>query len=97
MSEHMGICKTLQMRGSCSRKMGATGRSAVAVHIDLSLTKSVIDNFDYCFSENGLTAFKLGQPLASASFIEFVGEEEYKKLVNFVLRYLADVDIPIKR
>lgn len=65
--------------------------------MDLPLINPVIDNFDYCFSENGLTAFKLGQPLASASFIEFVGEEEYKKLVNFVLRYLADVDIPIKR
>lgn len=57
----------------------------------------VIDNFDYCFSENGLTAFKLGQPLPSASFIEHVGEEEYKKLVNFVLRYFSELDIPIKR
>jgi len=25
--------------------------------------------FDFCFSENGLTAFKLGEPLESNSFV----------------------------
>jgi len=58
---------------------------------------TVLNNFDYCFAENGLTAYKLGQPLPPASFIEHVGEEEYKKLVNFILRYLSEVDVPIKR
>ena len=53
--------------------------------------------FDFCFSENGLTAYKLGQALPSNSFIQHVGEEPYKQLVNFCLHYLADLDIPIKR
>jgi len=57
----------------------------------------VIDDFDFAFAENGLTAYRLGQPLASQSFIKFIGEDRYKKLVNFVLHYLADLDIPIKR
>ena len=26
-----------------------------------------------------------------------MGEEKYKKLVNFLLRYIADLDIPVKR
>ncbi|KAJ3303574.1 Phosphomannomutase, partial [Kappamyces sp. JEL0829] len=26
-----------------------------------------------------------------------MGEERYKKLANFILRYIADLDIPIKR
>ncbi|WVQ78638.1 hypothetical protein IAT38_000725 [Cryptococcus sp. DSM 104549] len=56
-----------------------------------------LDAFDYAFAENGLTAYKLGKELDSASFIKHVGEEEYKKLVNWILRYLSDVDIPIKR
>ncbi|WVQ93623.1 hypothetical protein IAU59_000699 [Kwoniella sp. CBS 9459] len=56
-----------------------------------------IQNFDYCFAENGLTAYKLEQQLASASFIKHVGEEQYKKLVNWILRYLSEVDIPVKR
>lgn len=53
--------------------------------------------FDWCFAENGLTAFKLGQPLPSNSFIKWIGEDQYKELVRFVLHYIADLDIPIKR
>jgi len=52
--------------------------------------------FDYSFSENGLTAYRLGQQLASTSFIGWLGQAKYKQLVNFCLRYIADIDIPVK-
>ncbi|RDA83289.1 hypothetical protein CP532_3697 [Ophiocordyceps camponoti-leonardi (nom. inval.)] len=58
---------------------------------------SVTTLFDFCFSENGLTAFKMGEQLTSNSFIQWLGEEKYRKLVDFVLRYVADLDIPVKR
>ena len=58
---------------------------------------TVVDKFDYGFAENGLTAYKLGKQLPSQSFIKHVGEEKYKPLVNFILHYIADLDIPIKR
>jgi len=57
----------------------------------------VVHEFDYSFAENGLTAYKLGKELPSQSFIGFLGEDRYKLLVNFVLHYLADMDLPIKR
>ncbi|OCH93709.1 eukaryotic phosphomannomutase [Obba rivulosa] len=60
-------------------------------------TTTVVDDFDYTFAENGLTAYKLGKALPSQSFIQFIGEERYKVLVNFILHYIADLDIPIKR
>ncbi|KAK5173416.1 Phosphomannomutase 1 [Saxophila tyrrhenica] len=53
--------------------------------------------FDFCFSENGLTAFRMGESLAAHSFIKWIGEENYKKLVRFILHYVADLDIPVKR
>ncbi|KAI4204602.1 MAG: hypothetical protein LQ348_001261 [Seirophora lacunosa] len=53
--------------------------------------------FDFCFSENGLTAFRLGQPLASQSFIGWLGEDKYKQLVNFCLRYISEIECPVKR
>lgn len=53
--------------------------------------------FDFCFAENGLTAYRLGEQLASQRFVGWLGEERYKELVNFVLRYLADVECPVKR
>jgi phosphomannomutase len=57
----------------------------------------VVETFDYAFAENGLIAYKAGKQLASQSFINHLGEERYKPLVNFILHYLADLDIPIKR
>ncbi|KAI3646026.1 hypothetical protein MP228_008954 [Amoeboaphelidium protococcarum] len=53
--------------------------------------------FDYSFAENGLQAFRDGQPISATSFIEWLGEAKYKKLVNFILSYIANLDIPIKR
>ncbi|TFK25603.1 phosphomannomutase [Coprinopsis marcescibilis] len=58
---------------------------------------SALDNFDYGFAENGLIAFKQGKELPSQSFIQFLGEERHKALVKFILHWIADVDIPIKR
>jgi phosphomannomutase len=53
--------------------------------------------FDFCFAENGLTAYKTGVPLASHSFIKWLGDEKYKELVRFILRYIAELDIPVMR
>lgn len=53
--------------------------------------------FDYCFAENGLTAYRENTQLASQTFINYIGEERYKKLASFILHYIADMDIPIKR
>ncbi|KAG8699571.1 Phosphomannomutase [Ceratobasidium sp. 395] len=58
---------------------------------------NILDDFDYGFAENGLTAYKCGKELTSQSFIGWIGEEKYKTLVNFILHYVADIDIPIKR
>ena len=63
----------------------------------ISTLSPVTEDFDYCFAENGLTAIKLGKPLGSESFIGFIGEDKYKKLVTFILHYIADLDIPVKR
>lgn len=59
--------------------------------------QDVTGDFDYCFAENGLTAFKSGVPLPSQSFIGFLGEAKYQRLVRFVLHYVADLELPIKR
>lgn len=58
---------------------------------------NVTDLFDFCFAENGLTAYKLGTQLASQSFIGWLGEDKYKELLKFILHYVADLEIPVKR
>ncbi|KAJ7675466.1 eukaryotic phosphomannomutase [Mycena rosella] len=75
-----------------------SGSNLAKTNEQLSVNGSnVIDDFDYAFSENGLTAYKMGKALESQSFIKYVGEDRYKLLVNFILHYLADMDVPIKR
>jgi hypothetical protein len=57
----------------------------------------VIDTFDFVFSENGLMAYKDGQFLAEQSLRSHYTNEQIKSFVNFVLHYIADLDIPVKR
>lgn len=61
------------------------------------LGDNVLNEFDYCFSENGLTAYKQGKKLASQSFISWIGEESYNSLAKFILGYLANIDLPKRR
>jgi phosphomannomutase len=44
---------------------------------------NVTSLFDFCFAENGLTAFRMGEELPSQSFISWLGQEKYNKLVNW--------------
>jgi phosphomannomutase len=83
-----------ELRKKCA--VGFVGGSDFAKQLE-QLGPDVLENFDYCFSENGLTAYKFGKPLAAQSFINWIGEEKYSELSKFILRYLADLDLPFRR
>lgn len=53
--------------------------------------------FDWCFAENGLWAAKDGAIIGQTSFKDHLGEEKLKKLINWILKYFAELDIPVKR
>ncbi|XP_057817306.1 phosphomannomutase [Cryptomeria japonica] len=76
--------------------VGVVGGSDL-VKITEQLGKTVITDYDYVFSENGLVAYKDGNLIGNQSFKEFLGEEKLKEFINFTLHYIADLDIPIKR
>jgi len=76
--------------------IGFVGGSDISKQYE-QLGSTILQDFDYCFAENGLTAYRLGKELATQSFIQWIGDAEYNKLVNFTLRYIADLDIPKKR
>ncbi len=61
------------------------------------LGEDMVSEWDYVFSENGLVSYKNGVLVSKQNFAKWLGEEKLKKLVNFVLHYIADLDIPIKR
>jgi len=61
------------------------------------LGENVVKEWDYLFSENGLVAFKNGQKIAEQSFKGLLGDANLNRFINFVLRYLSELDIPCKR
>jgi len=77
--------------------IGYVGGSDVAKQIEQLGEDTAKSLFDFGFSENGATAFRLGQQIGQESLLSYLGEERYKQLVNWTLGYLADLDIPIKR
>ncbi|GAA0159695.1 mutase [Lithospermum erythrorhizon] len=77
-------------------KVGIVGGSDL-VKIAEQLGRTVINNYDYVFAENGLVAYKDGNLIGTQSLKTHLGEEKLKEFINFTLHYIADLDIPIKR
>ncbi|PFH33052.1 phosphomannomutase [Besnoitia besnoiti] len=53
--------------------------------------------FDFVFCENGCVVYKEGRLVAEQSLASTIGEQKLKEIINSSLRYIADLDIPIKR
>lgn len=77
--------------------IGYVGGSDLAKQMEQLGEDAAKTLFDFGFSENGATAFRKGELICQESFIGFLGEERYKQLINWTLRYIADLDIPVKR
>lgn len=60
------------------------------------LGANVVNLFPYNFSQNGLVAYKDGELQEVQTIAKFLGEENIKRIVNWTMRYLADIDIPVK-
>ncbi|ORM39424.1 Phosphomannomutase [Babesia sp. Xinjiang] len=56
-----------------------------------------LPNFKFIFAENGTQVYEDGVLVKSLDILDFVPEKTLKELVEFSLRYIADLDIPVKR
>lgn len=77
--------------------VGGSDLSKIREQLQLPGHADIVTQFDYGFAENGLTAYRLGEQLASQSFIHWLGEDKYKAFVKYVLGYIAQLDIPMMR
>lgn len=76
--------------------VGIVGGSDL-VKIKEQIGENVLELVDYTFSENGLMAHKGAELLAVQSLKQHLGEARLQRFINFVLHYIADLDIPVKR
>lgn len=57
----------------------------------------LLKEFDYVFPENGLVFIEKGVEKSKESIQQHLGESNIKRLINYCLHYIADLDIPVKR
>lgn len=86
------ILKTLQKK----IVIGTIGGSDLIKQKE-QLGDDILDWIDFSFSENGLIAYHNNIRIHEKSIFDHLGNERYKQFINYVLRYIADLDIPIKR
>jgi phosphomannomutase len=60
------------------------------------LGEGIVNVFPYNFSQNGLVAYKNGELLNVQTISQHIGEDNVKRIVNWTLKYIAALDIPIK-
>jgi len=61
------------------------------------LGEGIAKVFPYNFSQNGLVAYKNGELQEIQTISKHLGEDNIRRIVNWTLKYLADIDIPVKR
>lgn len=57
----------------------------------------LLNIFDFGFPENGVQFYRGKDLISSESLIKFLGEQNYKTLINEILLLLAQSDCPVKR
>lgn len=78
--------------------VGGSGMAKITEQLTAGVQDSpVMRLFQYIFAENGTMAYRAGQLVARRSIADFLGEERLKEVLNFVLRYFSEMEIPVKR
>jgi hypothetical protein len=65
----------------------------VCVKAKEQLGEDYLEIVDWAFPENGLNAFKDGKSIAVQSFKDYLGEDRLKRLLNWLLKYLSEIDV----
>mmetsp|Transcript_86 Transcript_86/g.303 ORF Transcript_86/g.303 Transcript_86/m.303 type:complete len:222 (-) Transcript_86:62-727(-) len=61
------------------------------------LGQNVVKDMDYSFSENGLVAYANGELIHNMQLKEHLKPKDLNALISHILRYIANLDLPIKR
>lgn len=76
--------------------LGIVGGSSLGT-IKSQLGKDIFDVFKYVCTESGLVSYCDSELICQKNIIEKLGENKLQEIVNFCLKYIADLDLPIKR
>lgn len=57
----------------------------------------ILQQFDFVFPENGLVQIAGGVEVAKQDIVRHLGEATIQRFINYVLTYLGNLDLPLKR
>lgn len=77
-------------------KIGVVGGSDY-IKIQEQIKVPLDEIFDYIFCENGLVAYHENKLIGEKNLAKHLGEEKLQKFINFILNYLSNLKLPIKR
>ncbi|XP_058462676.1 phosphomannomutase [Malaya genurostris] len=77
--------------------IGVVGGSDLEKMFEQLNGQEILQKFDYIYPENGLLQYENGVEVGRESISQYLGEEVLQRFINFVLRYLSEITIPIKR
>lgn len=77
--------------------IGLVGGSDLEKMFEQLNGRKILEQFDYIFPENGLVQIVNGREVGKQSIQKHLGEETLQRFINFVLKYLSELDLPFKR
>lgn len=70
----------------------------ITEQLQLENVKEATTLVDYIFAENGTLALYQGLAIGeTANITAYLGEDKLQAMINFILRYIADLKLPVKR
>jgi len=77
--------------------IGIVGGSDLEKMFEQINGKKILNEFDFIFPENGLVQIEKGVEVGHANIKKHLGEAILQRFINFVLKYLSELDLPFKR
>ncbi|XP_073838219.1 phosphomannomutase [Musca autumnalis] len=77
--------------------IGIVGGSDLEKMFEQLNGRKILDQFDFVFPENGLVQIDKGQEMGKQNIIKHLGEATLQRFINYVLRYLSELELPFKR
>ncbi|KAI9581612.1 phosphomannomutase [Glossina fuscipes] len=77
--------------------IGIVGGSDLEKMFEQLNGRKILREFDLIFPENGLVQIDKGREVGKQNIVNHLGDVVLQKFINFVLRYLSELELPFKR
>lgn len=77
--------------------LGIVGGSDLEKMLEQLNGPEIYQHFTYIYPENGLVQIENGIEVGKQSIHKHLGEEQLQRFINYVLKYLSEIRLPIKR